>query len=114
MKALARFGKAFGGYKMIDVPQPICGPEDVVIEIKAAAICGADMKHYNVDSGSDEFNSIRAMSSQVVLRRLVKKSKTGKWGNASCRITAVTSAAFVRPVNKVIFCVVQKSKPWSG
>ncbi|MBK1751523.1 MAG: hypothetical protein IPZ47_27895, partial [Escherichia coli] len=56
MKALARFGKAFGGYKMIDVPQPICGPEDVVIEIKAAAICGADMKHYNVDSGSDEFN----------------------------------------------------------
>ncbi|CAM7051858.1 NAD-dependent epimerase/dehydratase family protein [Escherichia coli] len=37
MKALARFGKAFGGYKMIDVPQPMCGPEDVVIEIKAAA-----------------------------------------------------------------------------
>ena len=99
MKALARFGKAFGGYKMIDVPQPMCGPEDVVIEIKAAAICGADMKHYNVDSGSD---------SQVVLRRLVKKSKTGKWGNASYRITAVTFAVFVRPVNKVIFCVVQK------
>lgn len=108
MKALARFGKAFGGYKMIDVPQPMCGPEDVVIEIKAAAICGADMKHYNVDSGSDEFNSIRGMSSQVVLRRLVKKSKTGKWGNASYRITAVTFAVFVRPVNKVIFCVVQK------
>lgn len=108
MKALARFGKAFGGYKMIDVPQPMCGPEDVVIEIKAAAICGADMKHYNVDSGSDEFNSIRSMSSQVVLRRLVKKSKTGKWGNASYRITAVTFAVFVRPVNKVIFCVVQK------
>ena len=59
MKALARFGKAFGGYKMIDVPQPMCGPEDVVIEIKAAAICGADMKNYNVDSGSDEFKSIR-------------------------------------------------------
>lgn len=59
MKALARFGKSFGGYKMIDVPEPICGPEDVVIEIKAAAICGADMKHYNVDSGSDQFNSIR-------------------------------------------------------
>ena len=53
MKALARFGKAFGGYKMIDVPEPVCGPDDVVIEIRAAAICGADMKHYNVDSGSD-------------------------------------------------------------
>ena len=38
MKALARFGKAFGGYKMIDVPEPVCGPDDIVIEIKAAAI----------------------------------------------------------------------------
>ncbi len=28
-----------------------------ILEIKAAAICGADMKHWN--NGSDEFNSIR-------------------------------------------------------
>ena len=48
MKALARYGKAFGGYRMIDVPKPVCGPEDIIIEIKAAAICGADMKHYKV------------------------------------------------------------------
>ena len=46
MKALARYGKEFGGYRMIDVPKPTCGPEDIIIEIKAAAICGADMKHY--------------------------------------------------------------------
>lgn len=59
MKALARYGKEFGGYRMIDVPKPTCGPEDIIIEIKAAAICGADMKHYKVDNGSDEFNSIR-------------------------------------------------------
>ncbi|MCF8020038.1 MAG: zinc-binding dehydrogenase [Vallitaleaceae bacterium] len=59
MKALARYGKEFGGYKLIDVKEPKCGPEDVVIEVKAAAICGADMKHYNVDNGSDEFNSVR-------------------------------------------------------
>lgn len=59
MKVIARFGKAFGSYKMIDTPEPVCGPEDVIIKIKAAAICGADMKHWRVDSGSDEFNSIR-------------------------------------------------------
>jgi threonine dehydrogenase-like Zn-dependent dehydrogenase len=59
MKALARYGKAFGGYRLIDIPVPECGPDDVVLEIKAAAICGADMKHYKVDSGSDEFNSVR-------------------------------------------------------
>lgn len=108
MKALARFGKAFGGYKMIDVPQPICGPEDVVIEIKAAAICGADMKHYNVDSGSDEFNSIRGHEFAGCIAQVGEKVKDWKVGNASCRITAVTFAAFVRPVNRVIFCVVQK------
>ena len=43
MKALARYGKEFGGYRMIDVPKPTCGPEDIIIEIKAAAICGADI-----------------------------------------------------------------------
>ena len=59
MKAIARFGKEFGGYTMIDVPKPTCGPDDIIIEIKAAAICGADMKHWRVDNGSDEFNSIR-------------------------------------------------------
>lgn len=59
MKALARYGKEFGGYRMIDVPEPECGPEDIIIEVKAAAICGADMKHYKVENGSDEFNSIR-------------------------------------------------------
>lgn len=59
MKALARFGKEFGGYRMIDVPVPEVGPEDILLEIKAAAICGADMKHFRVENGSDEFNSIR-------------------------------------------------------
>lgn len=59
MKALARYGKEFGGYRMIDVPKPVCGSEDIIVEIKAAAICGADMKHYKVENGSDEFNSIR-------------------------------------------------------
>jgi threonine dehydrogenase-like Zn-dependent dehydrogenase len=59
MKALARYGKEFGGYRMIDVPEPTCGPDDVILEVKAAAICGADMKHYKVENGSDEFNSIR-------------------------------------------------------
>jgi len=59
MKALARYGKEFGGYRMIDVPKPECGPEDIIVQIQAAAICGADMKHFQVENGSDEFNSIR-------------------------------------------------------
>lgn len=57
MHALKRFGTAFGGYKMMEnYPEPTCGPEDIIIEIKAAAICGADMKHWGVDNGYDDTN----------------------------------------------------------
>lgn len=59
MKALARYGKEFGGYRLIDVPEPEVGEEDILVRVGAATICGADMKHFRVDNGSDEFNSIR-------------------------------------------------------
>lgn len=59
MKALARYGKAFGGYRLIDVPVPEIGDEDILVEVKAATICGADMKHFRVEAENDEFNSIR-------------------------------------------------------
>lgn len=81
MKAIARFGKEFGGYRMIDAPEPVCGPEDIIIEIKAAAICDADMKHWRVDNGSDEFNSIRGheFAGEIVqVGELVKDWKVGQ------------------------------------
>lgn len=59
MKALVKYGKAFGGYRYEDVPEPICGNEDIILEVKASAICGADLKHYNVENGSDDFDSVR-------------------------------------------------------
>ena len=66
MKALTRYcsdKKEFGGYHYIDMPIPECGPEDVIIRLKAAAICGADMKHWYADLRGDntstELNSIR-------------------------------------------------------
>lgn len=59
MKALTRYGKSFGGYHLIDVPEPVCGNDDLIVQIKAAAICGADMKHFRVENGSNTFNSIR-------------------------------------------------------
>lgn len=52
-----RFGTAFGGYKMMEnYPVPECGPDDIILEIKAAAIRGADMKHWGVDNGYDDTN----------------------------------------------------------
>ncbi|HAW6688409.1 TPA: MFS transporter [Salmonella enterica subsp. enterica serovar Enteritidis] len=52
----------------------------VIIEIKAAAICGADMKHYNVDSGSDEFNSVRGHEFAGRIARVGEKVKDWKVG----------------------------------
>ena len=49
MKAIVRYGQAFGGYTMRDVPEPTCGPEDIIVEIKAAAICG-DRKSTRLNS----------------------------------------------------------------
>ena len=65
MKALTRYCDhgEFGGYHYIDVPAPECGPDDVIIRLKAAAICGADMKHWYADlegsNTSEKLNSIR-------------------------------------------------------
>lgn len=61
MKALAKFGEPseLGTYHFIDVPEPVCGEDDLVIEIKAAAICGADMKHFRVNNESKKFGSVR-------------------------------------------------------
>lgn len=81
MKALTKYGTAFGGYRYEEVPEPVCGDEDVIIEVKAAAICGADMKHYRVENGSDEFNSVRGheFSGQIVqVGKCVKDWKVGQ------------------------------------
>lgn len=67
MKAIVRYGQAFGGYTMRDVPEPTCGPEDIILEIKAAAICGADMKHWRVDNGS--MNSTQSVDMSLQERR---------------------------------------------
>ena len=59
MKALARYGIKPGGYRMIDIPIPECGDNDILIEVKAAGICGSDRKHYGIEADVDQFNSVR-------------------------------------------------------
>ena len=51
MKALVK-AKAEEGLWMQDVPKPVPGPNDVLIKIKKAAICGTDVHIYNWDSWS--------------------------------------------------------------
>lgn len=48
MKALVK-SKAEPGIWMQDVPEPVLGPNDVLIKIKKTAICGTDIHLYNWD-----------------------------------------------------------------
>ena len=82
MKALAKYGtpSEFGSYKLIDVAEPICGDDDIIIQIKAAAICGADMKHYRVENGSDKFGSVRGHEFSGEIVKIGKKVTEWKVG----------------------------------
>ena len=46
MKAVYRYGYEPRQYEFRDMPDPTCGPEDVSIEVKYAAICGSDVATY--------------------------------------------------------------------
>ncbi|HLB56121.1 MAG TPA: L-threonine 3-dehydrogenase [Coxiellaceae bacterium] len=48
MKALSKLKKEQGLW-LTDVPMPICGDRDVLIQIKKTAICGTDLHIYNWD-----------------------------------------------------------------
>ena len=52
MRAVAQLGQAFD-VSVIDVPVPsILNSTDVIVQIKATAICGSDLHTYHVASGS--------------------------------------------------------------
>ncbi|RAS85588.1 zinc-binding dehydrogenase [Priestia endophytica] len=55
MIGLVRYGKEIGGFQFEEnLPKPEVGDEDILIEVRAAGICGADLKHYGVENGATE------------------------------------------------------------
>jgi len=47
MKALVKIRREYGSVEIIDVPRPeICNNEDIIVEVKSAAICGSDIHAY--------------------------------------------------------------------
>lgn len=116
MKALTRYCDhgEFGGYHYIDFPIPECGPEDIIIRVKAAAICGADMKHWyadlNGENTSKTLNSIRGHEfSGVIVKvgRDVKNWHVGQRivsdnsGHVDPNTLAVMKGDFLLSSNKV-------------
>lgn len=50
MKAIMKTDKGKEGFELCDVPLPRVGERDVLVKIKAAAICGSDLKFYKWNS----------------------------------------------------------------
>jgi len=47
LKAIVKTHKGKGNVKLMDIPKPIPSPNEVLIEVKAAGICGSDIAIYN-------------------------------------------------------------------
>lgn len=43
MRALVKYGRQDGDVEIRDVPEPIIGPDQVLLEVKAAGVCGSDL-----------------------------------------------------------------------
>jgi threonine 3-dehydrogenase len=49
MKAVRKTAPRPGAMEWAEVPVPVCGPEDVLIKVRAASLCGTDAHIYNWD-----------------------------------------------------------------
>ncbi len=51
MKAIVKTSPGFGNIEIRDLDEPVVGPDEALIEVKAAGICGSDVKHYEGVTG---------------------------------------------------------------
>ena len=49
MKAVVKYAHGKGNVELRDVPEPSPGPDEVMIEVKAAGICGSDLHIFDED-----------------------------------------------------------------
>jgi len=60
MQGLVRYGTEIGHFKFeTDLSIPQIGNDDLLVEVKAGGICGADLKHYNVSNDAEEIKENR-------------------------------------------------------
>ncbi|MEW6110570.1 MAG: zinc-binding dehydrogenase [Thermodesulfobacteriota bacterium] len=92
MKAVVKYAKGKGLIEMREVPEPTIGPDDVLIEVKAVAVCGSDL-HIFHDSHpywppvtlGHEFSGVLAQVGEAVKGwkvgdRVVSETRTGACG----------------------------------
>jgi L-iditol 2-dehydrogenase len=48
MKGLVKYAKGYGCLELREIPKPTVGENEVLVQIKAAGICGSDLLHFEV------------------------------------------------------------------
>jgi threonine 3-dehydrogenase len=93
MKALGK-DKAVPGIALLDWPEPECGPNDVIIQVRKTAICGTDLHIHQWDEwarktipvpmpvGHEFFGTIRTMGREV--RGLSVGERVSGEGHITC------------------------------
>lgn len=51
MKAIVKIAKGYGNIEIRDIEKPAIKEDEVLVEIKAAGICGSDLHHYETGEG---------------------------------------------------------------
>ena len=47
MHAVRKLKRGKGNVELVEVPQPTIGPDDVLMKVWAAGVCGSDLNIYN-------------------------------------------------------------------
>ena len=88
MKALVKVSKEAGRLEVRDVERPQITPDQVLVEVKAAGICGSDVKHYQ---------GVTKIKPPIVLGhefsgRIVEVGENARHWSVGARIISETSA----------------------
>jgi len=97
MKALVKTAKGVGNVEIKNVPEPIPGPGQVKILVKAAGICGTDLHIYN-----DEYPSIPpVILGHEIAGEIVECGK----GVSVCEVgERVTTRTFTKTCGRCRYC----------
>lgn len=87
MLALVKYGLGKGETELREVPEPEIGDDDLLIEVKAAGICGSDIAYDNGEH-PNHLNVPVVLGhefSGVIAKKRKKCKKVASWGSCCFR-----------------------------